>query len=40
MAEAKSILPNLDYPCGLAYHLLGLTTESFTPIFVASRVTG
>jgi 2-methylcitrate synthase len=40
MAEANSILPNLDYPCGLAYHLLGLTTESFTPIFVASRVAG
>ncbi|WP_025133290.1 bifunctional 2-methylcitrate synthase/citrate synthase [Leucobacter sp. PH1c] len=34
------ICPNLDYPSGPAYHLLGFDTEIFTPLFVASRVTG
>lgn len=36
----KGIYPNLDYPSGPAYHLLGFDTEVFTPLFVASRVTG
>lgn len=36
----KGIYPNLDYPSGPAYHLLGFDTEIFTPIFVAARVTG
>lgn len=36
----KGIEPNLDYPSGPAYHLLGFDTEVFTPLFVASRVTG
>ncbi|HLS62230.1 MAG TPA: bifunctional 2-methylcitrate synthase/citrate synthase [Ruania sp.] len=40
MAEAKSIKPNLDYPAGPAYHLMGFDTQTFTPLFVASRVTG
>lgn len=40
MVAAKGILPNLDYPSGPAYHILGFDTESFTPVFVASRVTG
>ena len=40
MDEAKSIKPNLDYPSGPAYHLLGFDTLTFTPLFVASRVTG
>ena len=40
MNERKSILPNLDYPSGPAYHLIGFDTEMFTPLFVASRVTG
>ncbi|WP_127792011.1 bifunctional 2-methylcitrate synthase/citrate synthase [Agromyces sp. LHK192] len=38
--ERKGIHPNLDYPSGPAYHLMGWDTEQFTPIFVASRVTG
>ena len=38
--ERKGIYPNLDYPSGPAYHLLGFDTEIFTPLFVASRVTG
>ena len=36
----KGIKPNLDYPSGPAYHLIGFDTELFTPLFVASRVTG
>ncbi|MGB3376320.1 MAG: bifunctional 2-methylcitrate synthase/citrate synthase [Microbacterium sp.] len=40
MAERKGIKPNLDYPAGPTYHLMGFDTETFTPLFVASRVTG
>jgi 2-methylcitrate synthase len=40
MAERKGILPNLDYPTGPVYHLMGFDTATFTPLFVASRVTG
>lgn len=40
MAERKNIRPNLDYPSGLAYRLIGFDTEMFTPLFVASRVVG
>lgn len=40
MAERKNIKPNLDYPAGPTYHLMGFDTETFTPLFVASRVTG
>jgi citrate synthase/2-methylcitrate synthase len=40
MDSAKGIRPNLDYPSGPVYRLLGFDTEQFTPLFVASRVTG
>lgn len=40
MAERKNILPNLDYPAGPAYHLMGFDTATFTPLFVAARITG
>ncbi|MCU1552189.1 MAG: bifunctional 2-methylcitrate synthase/citrate synthase [Glaciihabitans sp.] len=40
MLERKNIKPNLDYPSGPAYHLIGFDTLTFTPLFVASRVTG
>lgn len=36
----KGVYPNLDYPSGPAYHLIGFDTPMFTPLFVASRVTG
>lgn len=36
----KGIHPNLDYPSGPAYHLMGFDTPTFTPLFVAARVTG
>lgn len=40
MTERKGIMPNLDYPSGPAYHLMGFDTLTFTPIFVAARITG
>ncbi|MGV8882008.1 MAG: bifunctional 2-methylcitrate synthase/citrate synthase [Rhodoglobus sp.] len=40
MTERKNILPNLDYPSGPAYNLIGYDTEMFTPLFVAARITG
>lgn len=40
MAARNGIKPNLDYPSGPAYHLMGFDTPTFTPIFVAARVTG
>ena len=36
----KGIHPNLDYPSGPAYNLIGFDTLTFTPLFVAARVTG
>ncbi|WP_349827216.1 bifunctional 2-methylcitrate synthase/citrate synthase [Brevibacterium litoralis] len=38
--DRKGIYPNLDYPSGPAYHLMGFDTPQFTPIFVMSRITG
>ena len=40
MLESKGLYPNLDYPTGPVYHLMGFDTPTFTPIFVMSRVTG
>lgn len=40
MGEAKNIKPNLDYPSGPAYNLMGFDTALFTPLFIAARVTG
>lgn len=40
MRREKNIFPNVDYPCGLTYYLLGLPIDLFTPLFVASRVSG
>ncbi|HMQ14857.1 MAG TPA: citrate/2-methylcitrate synthase [Phycisphaerae bacterium] len=38
--EKKGLYPNTDYPCGLVYFLMGLPVDVYTPLFVASRVTG
>ena len=40
MIEKKNIHPNVDYPTGPTYHLMGFDTDFFTPIFVISRITG
>ena len=34
------IRPNLDFPAGPAYHILGFDIEFFTPIFVMARIVG
>ncbi len=40
MTTRKGILPNLDFPSGPCYQLIGFDTPVFTPLFVAARVTG
>ena len=40
MIKEKNIYPNVDYPTGPTYHLMGFDTDFFTPIFVISRITG
>jgi len=40
MIEKKNIHPNLDYPSGPTFHLMGFDTDFFTPIFVIARITG
>jgi len=40
MLARKNIHPNLDFPTGPAYHLMGFDIPIFTPIFVCSRITG
>lgn len=40
MAAATGIKPNLDFPTGPAYYLMGFDIGCFTPIFVMSRITG
>src|SRR6056300_300273 len=40
MIKKRNIHPNVDYPTGPTYHLMGFDTDFFTPIFVISRITG
>ncbi|MEX0644146.1 MAG: bifunctional 2-methylcitrate synthase/citrate synthase [Parvularculaceae bacterium] len=40
MVKEKGIYPNLDFPTGPAYYLMGFDIPIFTPIFVVSRITG
>jgi len=40
MVNEKTIQPNVDYPCGLTYYLLGLPVDLYTPIFAAARISG
>jgi 2-methylcitrate synthase len=40
MIKRKDIHPNVDYPTGPTYHLMGFDTDFFTPIFVLSRIIG
>ena len=40
MVSKKGIHPNLDFPAGPAYYMMGFEIDMFTPIFVMSRITG
>ncbi|EFV11896.1 bifunctional 2-methylcitrate synthase/citrate synthase [Segniliparus rugosus] len=40
VVESKGIKPNLDFPSGPLYALLGFDVEFFTPLFVMSRIAG
>ena len=40
MLDQKNIHPNVDFPCGMTYFAMGIPVPQYTPIFVASRITG